>query len=313
MMNSKAIKRQLLAAIAMVLVAALALGSSTYAWFVTNTKVTASSATVSATAASTLLIKNENNEWATSHTFTDSNTNFVPVSTIGKDSTDAFVFYVQNDWAKDTDNKITVNKVSPAAGTEYWSKEFEIKASQACNLYLDEQTVFSATGANNTMNKVLRLALVVSKSDGTFVDTFIYQIDPQANSNPYNTTLASLQCEGINKAVSGMTKAQESDTFGTPTAGNLVSAATKAVHLDGGTGKGTALATSDSNDGLNATVGTADVLYKFTQNNEVCKIKAYIWMEGCDFDCTNDTVNEITGRDNVITATLGFCAGQATT
>lgn len=40
-MNSKAIKRQLLAAIAMVLVAAVALGSSTYAWFANNNKVEA--------------------------------------------------------------------------------------------------------------------------------------------------------------------------------------------------------------------------------------------------------------------------------
>lgn len=40
-MNSKAIKRQLLAAIAMVLVAAIALGSSTYAWFVASGTVKA--------------------------------------------------------------------------------------------------------------------------------------------------------------------------------------------------------------------------------------------------------------------------------
>ena len=47
-MNSKAIKRQLLAAIAMVLVAAVALGSSTYAWFVSNNTVKATTATISA-------------------------------------------------------------------------------------------------------------------------------------------------------------------------------------------------------------------------------------------------------------------------
>lgn len=47
-MNSKAIKRQLLAAIAMVLVAAVALGSSTYAWFVTNNKVDATTTNISA-------------------------------------------------------------------------------------------------------------------------------------------------------------------------------------------------------------------------------------------------------------------------
>ena len=45
-MNSKAIKRQLLAAIAMVLVAALALGSSTYAWFAANNNVNAQNMSV---------------------------------------------------------------------------------------------------------------------------------------------------------------------------------------------------------------------------------------------------------------------------
>lgn len=44
----KALKKQLIAAIAMVLVAAVALGSSTYAWFVSNNKVTATTASISA-------------------------------------------------------------------------------------------------------------------------------------------------------------------------------------------------------------------------------------------------------------------------
>lgn len=307
-MSTKALKQQLIAAIAMVLVAAVALGSSTYAWFVTNTKVTAGTAQVSATTANTLLIKDEDGKWATSTTFTETNTTFVPVSTIGKASVDNFDFFIQNHWAKDTSNEVTVDKVSAAAGTEYWTKEFEIKASQACKLYLDTDTKFESSGSNNTMNKVLRLALVVSKSDGAWQKTVFYQIDPEANiaANTYNTTLESLNAEGINIAVSGMTKAQESDTFGTPTAANIVSAATKAI---GGTGT-KALATADPNNGLNATVGTADELYAFTQNNEVVKIKAYIWMEGCDYDCNNSTVNEITGATNTVTATLGFCAGN---
>lgn len=55
-MNSKAIKRQLLAAIAMVLVAAIALGSSTYAWFAANTSVTATGANVTAETPTTILI-----------------------------------------------------------------------------------------------------------------------------------------------------------------------------------------------------------------------------------------------------------------
>ena len=306
----KALKKQLAAAIAMVLVAAVALGSSTYAWFVTNTKVTAGTAQVSATTANTLLIQNADNQWATSYDFTETNTNFVPVSTVGKNSTDAFAFYVQNNWAKDTSNAITVNKVSKATETEYWTKSFKIKASQACKLYLDTDTKFEVAGDNNTMNKTLRLALVVS-NNGTYKGTYMYQIDSATNTTTgtYNTTLESLSADGINNAISGFTTTGDgnSATEGTPTAAELVSKATKAI---GGTGD-KALATADTNNGLNATVGTADTLYEFTQNNEVVDITAYIWMEGCDFDCNNSTVNEITGATNTITATLGFCAGGA--
>ena len=157
------------------------------------------------------------------------------------------------------------------------------------------------------MNKVLRLALVVSNSEGVWKKTVFYQIDPVTNTTgSYNTTLTALSADGINKAVSGMTKAETTDTFGTPTADSIVSAASKAL-----TGDNKALATPDPANGLSATVGQADELYNFTKNNEVVKIKAYIWMEGCDYDCNNSTVNEITGTTNKITATLGFCAGSA--
>ena len=44
----KALKKQLGAAVAMVCVAAVALGSSTYAWFVSNNQVTATTSTISA-------------------------------------------------------------------------------------------------------------------------------------------------------------------------------------------------------------------------------------------------------------------------
>lgn len=57
-METKALKKQMGAAIAMVLVAAIALAASTYAWFVSNTKVSATTSSVSATSATpNLLIK----------------------------------------------------------------------------------------------------------------------------------------------------------------------------------------------------------------------------------------------------------------
>lgn len=310
-MSTKALKQQLIAAIAMVLVAAVALGSSTYAWFVTNTKVTAGQATVTATAANTLLISAANaNEWATSYDFTDANTTFAPVSTIGTNDGTEFEFFKQLGWAKDSgqSNAITVNKVAELTTAEktggatpmYYEKSFDIKAAQACKLYLDTETTFTADAG--TMNKTLRLALVVKKSDGTHVKTVIYQVDKDANTtaaNRYNTTLVSTASDGIAKAVSAV------GADNAVTAANIAVTVPTAHDIVGGG----LLATADASNGLNATVGTAESLYNFTSANEVCKVTAYIWMEGCDYDCTNNTVSEITGTANKVVANLGFCAG----
>ena len=64
-MNSKAIKRQLLAAIAMVLVAALALGSSTYAWFVASGTVKATGMSVKAQSEGGIVIRFGTGNWGT--------------------------------------------------------------------------------------------------------------------------------------------------------------------------------------------------------------------------------------------------------
>lgn len=61
-MDTKALKKQMGAAIAMVLVAAVALGSATFAWFVTNSKVEATTSTISAQSnAAYMYIRNINN------------------------------------------------------------------------------------------------------------------------------------------------------------------------------------------------------------------------------------------------------------
>lgn len=54
--NVKGLKKQLAAAVAMVCVAAVALGSSTYAWFVSNNKVTATTTNISAQSNSAYLV-----------------------------------------------------------------------------------------------------------------------------------------------------------------------------------------------------------------------------------------------------------------
>ena len=83
MKKTKALKQQLLAAIAMVVVAAIALSSATYAWFVNNATVTATGAEVTASTAYSLLISKENGtDWKTTKPL-KGNSGLTPVSTIG--------------------------------------------------------------------------------------------------------------------------------------------------------------------------------------------------------------------------------------
>ena len=70
MKNTKFRKRALLSSVAMLLVAILALGSATFAWFTQNTTATANNIYAKTVKASTLLISKANHDWQTSVQYT---------------------------------------------------------------------------------------------------------------------------------------------------------------------------------------------------------------------------------------------------
>lgn len=83
-MTVKTLKKQLAAAIAMVLVSVIALSSSTYAWFAANNQVTATGMSVKAQAEGGLLIANSAaDDWVTgaSATYSGANLTLNPTST----------------------------------------------------------------------------------------------------------------------------------------------------------------------------------------------------------------------------------------
>ena len=83
-MDTKALKKQMVAAIAMVLVAAVALGSATFAWFVTNNTVKATTSSISAQSnASYMTIKYNASAIGADSTFdvaTDENVKLYPAT-----------------------------------------------------------------------------------------------------------------------------------------------------------------------------------------------------------------------------------------
>ena len=110
-MNSKAIKRQLLAAIAMVLVAAVALGSSTYAWFVSNTQVTAVTTNINAQSNSAYLVID------TETTTTTSTSSATAAEEVGEGKTYADAALYPAQWANGFDSSGTT------AGTKIYQFE----------------------------------------------------------------------------------------------------------------------------------------------------------------------------------------------
>ena len=291
-METKALKKQLGAAIAMVIVAAIALGAATFAWFVNNTKVTAGQADVTAKTANTLLIsETDQNQWKTALPLTEASlSEAVPVSTVGSAGAD-LSFVKDKSWATDnTDHKSYASGFeAAAAGKDYYVTDFDLKSSVAgSKLYLDKETTFNMDGsASSDVKKSMRIGLVV---DGK---TFIYQLDGDHLSSSYATTLNSTaNVDGISSAING-------------------EGASGKITIDnqGGAVNVLPLAETPDSNSFVTTTNNADALCTFDNSGDVKNVKVYIWMEGCDYDCNSAVVATITGQK--LLANLGFAVAEA--
>ena len=172
-MNSKAIKKQLLAAVAMVLVAAVALGSSTYAWFVASGSVTAKGMKVQAQAEGGLAIRYGTGDWGITATagMPEAKT-LLPASTKNMTAWS----YAKASSAKEYNADTTTRKdiTTDVLGTDKKTynennqyvvmKEFQIRSTadspKALGLFVSNVTV-TAGGQNPEVNQSLSTALRV--------------------------------------------------------------------------------------------------------------------------------------------------------
>lgn len=91
--NTKSLKKQLIAAIAMLLVALLALGAATYAWFVSNNTVKATTASISAQSNAPFLMIDKaaiSTNSGTSIEFTEANTALYPAQVVANGTAPKF-------------------------------------------------------------------------------------------------------------------------------------------------------------------------------------------------------------------------------
>lgn len=146
----KALKKQLVAAIAMVLVAAIALGSSTYAWFVSNNQVTATTASISAQSnAPFLVISNAAITSSTTDTAVTTevgNATLFPVQMV-QASDDAATFKWESAYAAASD-----------AATEKASTRFVVQNADLNKYYVKQTFHVGTNGTTKGQFKNLRVS-----------------------------------------------------------------------------------------------------------------------------------------------------------
>lgn len=282
-MNSKAIRKQLLAAVAMVLVAAVALGSSTYAWFVASGTVTAKGMTVKAQSEGGLIIRYKGGAWGTVAEAVPSTTKELKPT-----STEDLVSWVyaqaekpNAEKANDKTFQDVSTKVVPEAGKDDIEKPnnyalvklFQIRAATAQDvpkgLYVDSIDVTVNNAApQKSMSTALRVGIKCEPAGGTPTYTIFAPVTVggggSANSPSTSYQVVKPNSSGTIIGADGSTKFARNTTAFAP----------KAVGADDAGNPKAALLDK------NVVIGNTDA----TQ----VTVYVYVWFEGEDHNLNSD-------------------------
>ena len=285
-METKALKKQLGAAIAMVLVAAIALGAATFAWFVNNNAVTAKGVDVSTSSSVPNLYITSTGKTSDDMTAAGTNpTKLLPVST-----NDANAFYETLHWTTGTGDNAVADKyqnalVHETGKTVYADYTFDLGVTNGkMNVYFDSSDAATTLAANAQMGTAGRFA--ISFDNGT--TWTLFKVKGTDTQKGYYTDQGATTGDYWVKQVGGTLKADTAQYADFSTyAGSVDTQGQVQV-----TGK-TALATLDS--------ANAD-------NHGKVTVTVRVWYEGCDKDCVSE--NAAAGIKNAIKGNLGFVGVQ---
>lgn len=284
-METKALKKQLGAAIAMVLVAAIALGAATFAWFVNNNAVTAKGVDVSTSSSVPNLYITSTGKTSDDMTAAGTNpTKLLPVST-----NDANAFYETLHWTTGTGDHAVADEYQNALvhekdKTVYADYTFDLGVTNGkMNVYFDSSAAATTLAANAQMGTAGRFA--IKFGDGGWK---LFRVTGTATGNGYYTDSA----------------ATGDDDYWVTGAGDAtkVQAAAYASFAD---------YAGEINDKGQAVPGK-NLLTTLDSTNAgnhgKVTVTVRVWYEGCDKDCVSE--NAAAGIQNAIKGNLGFVGVQ---
>lgn len=292
-METKALKKQLGAAIAMVLVAAIALGAATFAWFVNNNAVTATGVDVSTSSSvPNLYITSAGNTTDRMAPAVDNPTKLYPVST-----NDAKAFFETKHWTSGTGNHAVANEYQNAIAREtdkqtrknktvYADYTFALGVTNgSMDVYFDSSELATTLKANpkTAMGTAGRFAISFDKG----VTWKLFKVSGTATDHGYYT---DQKAEG----------ATEGDYWVTGVGGKDMVA--EAAYSD-------MARYSGSIDNQGQAVKGTEKLTTITSDNGPVNVIVRVWYEGCDKDCVSE--NAQNGIASAITGNLGFVGVQS--
>ena len=267
--------------VAMVCVAAIALGSSTYAWFVSNNAVTATGVDLSTTSSVPNLYITSSGKTTDAATAAGTNpTKLYPTST--KDVTN---FFETKHWTSGTGKNAVADQYQEAltheqGKTVYADYTFVLGVTNGTmDVYFDGDAAATTLKANGKMGTAARFAIKFDDGNWTMFKVAGtetgdgYYTDQGASTGDYWVTAA-----GTN-TIATAKYAEMTDYSGS-------------VNAQGQAQAGTTKLTTISSD-------------------KTQTVTVRVWYEGCDKDCVSENAKD--GITNAVTGNLGFVGVQVTT
>lgn len=270
-MKTNAKKRMLISSVAMLLVAMLALGTATFAWFTQNTSATTKNLGVYTSKSSSLQISKSNAAWGSEVDYDFANKKLLPASTTN--GADWFAAVAKSESSYATDKGLAESiTLTNGKNTTYLFKE-QLNIRNAGSAAVKDVKIKFTIGQSNDYD-YLRVALVPVESVGpnvaipstvTFTDHVYANNSNNSSTTVAETTNYSKAYQPI-KAVSNKTA-----TLATAFTPNLSDSDTGLVTVDV-TGTDEQLAAADVKNNIYATK---------------C-YNLYVWFEGQDIQCLNE-------------------------
>lgn len=272
MSETRQLKKRFTVALLAVLVALAAISAATFAWYVYNTRAHTTKLEMAAGSSKSLLISNTESGPYGSSAVLESFTSFLnPVSSNVINGGDGFQKVMGYTNGSDGEPTLIANLFGPAAYTDYYHSSLYIKSTGSnTDLYL-ANIGFEDNNETYKISTAIRIGLVVHPQGGGSASEYIFEINkdvnPERKLNTYNEAASSvIKEEGW--VLDGNKKDGHSLVEFTPYDKSNFCAYDET----------TTVATPTASSVKLATLAQADV---------PVKVDVYIWLEGCDGDCTN--------------------------